>query len=52
MKAKLAAVKGQHTLGDEGETPDTLDTLLIQMSDYIQLLTESADEATKKSARY
>lgn len=48
IKAKLAAVKGQHTLGDEGETPDTLDTLLIQMSDYIQLLTESADEATKE----
>ncbi|MFS1564169.1 MAG: DUF2213 domain-containing protein [Candidatus Arsenophonus phytopathogenicus] len=48
MKAKIAALKGQQKLGDEGETPDTIDTLLIQMSDYVQLLAESADEATKE----
>ncbi|MFS1538072.1 MAG: DUF2213 domain-containing protein [Candidatus Phlomobacter fragariae] len=48
MKAKLAALKGQQKIGDEGETPDTLDTLLVQMSDYIQLLAESDDEATKE----
>ncbi|MFS1538020.1 MAG: DUF2213 domain-containing protein [Candidatus Phlomobacter fragariae] len=48
MKVKLAALKGQQKIGDEGETPDTLDTLLVQMSDYIQLFAESDDEATKE----
>lgn len=46
LKAKLDALKGQQKQGDEGE--ETLDSVLSQMGDYVQLLTESGDEATKE----